>query len=399
MIVMDSFEATASDIARRTSELLCAQVFVTDERGRVIASEPAPILGPLLDQPPEESISLRVPVKLQGRSGEVLVGNSTNNGELVSPRLTCALVELVVNQATVVDRLPNHDELKNKFVHDLLQGTSGEDDSIRREAQVLGIDITRPRSVILIDASEYILAGTGEYPSADKEARIRRRSQLLIGSIVRFFMLADDTICAYIGNGEIVVLKASTTRDLSHWLCEGECQEADDSWANLRVLKRAAEALRVRLETDTRSCVTVGVGRYYPGTKGLPLSYRDAWAALRLGQQFQGTNRVHSLDGVGIATFIGVNDDKLRQDLAGHLLGPLDDSAELIRTLEVFFEESCSPSSTSERLMLHRNTLSYRLAKVYSLTGLDPRRFDDAVQLRLALAVRRLDRSYAEPRE
>ncbi|MCY7322639.1 MAG: helix-turn-helix domain-containing protein, partial [Phormidesmis sp. CAN_BIN36] len=39
---------------------------------------------------------------------------------------------------------------------------------------------------------------------------------------------------------------------------------------------------------------------------------------------------------------------------------------------------------------IHRNTLSYRLDKITSLTGLNPRQFDDAVQIRLALLLRSL---------
>jgi len=57
----------------------------------------------------------------------------------------------------------------------------------------------------------------------------------------------------------------------------------------------------------------------------------------------------------------------------------------LVFTLHVFFEENCSPSLSSRRLSIHRNTLSYRLDKITSLTGLDPRQFDQAVQIRLAL--------------
>jgi carbohydrate diacid regulator len=54
----------------------------------------------------------------------------------------------------------------------------------------------------------------------------------------------------------------------------------------------------------------------------------------------------------------------------------------------MFFEENCSPSLSSRRLSIHRNTLSYRLDKITSLTGLDPRQFDQAVQIRLALLLR-----------
>jgi carbohydrate diacid regulator len=56
----------------------------------------------------------------------------------------------------------------------------------------------------------------------------------------------------------------------------------------------------------------------------------------------------------------------------------------------VFFAEDCCNAPTAGRLAIHRNTLSYRLDKITSLTGLDPRHFDHAVQIRLALVVRAL---------
>lgn len=45
---------------------------------------------------------------------------------------------------------------------------------------------------------------------------------------------------------------------------------------------------------------------------------------------------------------------------------------ELLRTLEVFYQEDRSPSKTSERLYIHRHTLVYRLKSIKKTTGLDP---------------------------
>ncbi|WP_369128003.1 helix-turn-helix domain-containing protein [Ligilactobacillus salivarius] len=45
---------------------------------------------------------------------------------------------------------------------------------------------------------------------------------------------------------------------------------------------------------------------------------------------------------------------------------------------------------------MHRNTLNYRLDKIASLIGLDPRRFDEAVQIRLALLLRKLQFSSSQ---
>jgi carbohydrate diacid regulator len=220
---------------------------------------------------------------------------------------------------------------------------------------------------------------------------MRRRAQGVIDSVVSFFHLPSETICAYIGDGEVAVLKASSTQDLRAW-AEGEdaADPASASWANLGALKRAATALLGRLKRDTNASLSIGIGRYHPGIGGLACSYEDARAALSVGRRAKGRDQVHCLDSLGVAAFVGLADEPTKVSLASHLLSPLDGTPGLIETLQAYFAEDCSPSATASRLAIHRNTLGYRLDRIASLTGLDPRRFDDAVQIRLALALRDL---------
>ena len=44
-------------------------------------------------------------------------------------------------------------------------------------------------------------------------------------------------------------------------------------------------------------------------------------------------------------------------------------------------------SETSRQLYVHRNTLVYRLEKLQKSTGLDIRKFDDALTFKIALMV------------
>ncbi|MBX6342063.1 MAG: helix-turn-helix domain-containing protein [Thermomicrobiaceae bacterium] len=390
-MVTGQFERVAEAVTERAAELLSATVSVLDERGVVVASSNDDLVGLPFDLAGrgDEASFLRVPIHLDSQRGEVVVAQP-ETGEVISPRLGQVLVDLVISQAAVVDRLPNQHELKNKFIHDLLRGPIGDEADILREAQILGMDFRPPRAVILIDAASYILAP--DRPGREvTESSIRRRSQLVIASVVGFFALPNDTICAYIGDGEVAVLKASSTQDLVAWTeQEDAANQASPSWANLTALKRASTALLARLRRDTGAPISIGIGRYHPGVRGLASSYQDARAALSLGRRFHGQNQVHCLDGLGMAAFVGVADERTKIDLASHLLSPLDHEPELIETLHAFFAENCSPCPAAERLSIHRNTLSYRLDKIASLTGLDPRRFDDAVQIRLALLLRDL---------
>lgn len=392
-MVTGLFAGVAEAVAQRTAELLSAPVAVLDERGDVVASsEPSGIGGRVaVGRRASSAHDLRVPIRLHGHTGHVIVSEPVG-GESISPRLAQALVDLVVDQTAVVSKLPNRDELKSKFIHDLLRGQIGDEADILREAQILGMDFTRPRAVFLIDASDYVLAwGRGATRYETSEALVRRRAHHVINSVVRFFNLPSATICAYIGDGEVAVLKASSTQDLAPWTDRAEkIDHLAPSWANLPAQKRAGRALMTWLLRDTKAAISIGIGRYHPGIAGLSRSYQDARVALSLGSRFQGKNQVHCLDELGVAAFVGISDERIKMDLAVHLLSPLDQDKELLETLARFFDENCCPSRTANRLSIHRNTLSYRLDKIASLTGLDPRRFDDAVQVRLALLLRSL---------
>lgn len=386
----------AKVVTQRVAELLCAEVLVIDQQGVAIASSNPKLIGQAFNSScAKQRINyLRVPLPLTTQMSEVIVGEPLN-GEVISPRLAQVLVEMVISQTAFIDTLPNQHQLKNKFIDDLLHGLIEDEAIVLRQAKLLGLDLSPPRAVILIDAADYILGSSSsqQLNQPDTFDTIRLRAQLVIGSVVGFFHLPNDTICAYVGNGEVVVLKASDTKNLVNWANCGDVPEGSSSWTNLTALNRAAGALLHRLRADTGASISIGIGRYHPGIRGLAKSYQDAQAALSLGCRFHAHNQVYCLDRLGIAAFIGVSDEETKIELAKYLLSPLDHEPELLATLKAFFAEDCCPSTTASRLLIHRNTLSYRLDKIKFLTGLEPRRFDDAVQIRLALLLRTLTAS------
>jgi len=421
-------ERLAEAVVARVADALGAWTLVIDRHRVVIASSRPGVVGAPFDSlraPSAETEQamvgtarrLSVPVTIDDDHAEVVVVGVA--GDDAAARLARMLIGMIAQQATLDARLPNEREIKNKFIHDLLRGASGDEESLAREGQILGMDLSRPRAVILIDASSYILATRDGDRALGSEEHAWRCAQRVIGVVVGFFSLRDDTICAYIGGGEVAVLKASGAKDLSAWADPQSGADARDagaatlpplitfpepgahndsadsagasaSWADLGALKRASAALLQRLRRETGAPFSIGVGRYHPGIRALAASYQDAHAALTLGRHFRGPNQAHCLDGLGVAAFVGVADERTKLDLAMHLLSPLDHEVELIDTLTAFFTEDCSPSATANRLTIHRNTLSYRLDKISALTGLDPRHFDDAVQIRLALTLRAL---------
>lgn len=60
---------------------------------------------------------------------------------------------------------------------------------------------------------------------------------------------------------------------------------------------------------------------------------------------------------------------------------------DLMLTLRRFLDEGGNIAATSERLFLHRNSVTYRLGRMEELTGLDLRDRDVRETLRMAAAV------------
>lgn len=377
-------------IATRIAELLAAPVTVLDKQGTVLASTTDDLIGQPFTDGSTQHVKLRLRVRLDGDMGEIIVGEG-HSDETISPRLAQVLVELVAQHLAAAQPFgPGREpEWKNRFLYDLLHGFLTDEVVIGREAKLLGLDLGLPRAVILIDAADYILQDADGTTRVDTE--VQRRSQVIIGSIVNFFHLPNDTICAYIGEGEVAVLKASDTKSLVPWADRTPAADMPSpSWTNLNALKRAGAALLAHLQTDTGATLSIGIGRYHPGLQGLARSYQDARAALRLGRRFRGQNQVYCVDSLGVAAFVGVPDERTKIELSTYLLSPLNNNPELLQTLSAFFDQNCCPSATASQLSVHRNTLSHRLDKITALTGLDPRQFDDAVQIRLALLLRAL---------
>ncbi|WP_027309254.1 CdaR family transcriptional regulator [Caloramator sp. ALD01] len=65
---------------------------------------------------------------------------------------------------------------------------------------------------------------------------------------------------------------------------------------------------------------------------------------------------------------------------------------ELLDTAEELFKCHLNVSEASRKLYLHRNTLLYRLEKIKNLTGLDIKRFEEAVIFRTVVALYKLKR-------
>lgn len=158
-----------------------------------------------------------------------------------------------------------------------------------------------------------------------------------------------------------------------------------------RDLKVLANALADKILTQhPKAEVVIGIGR--PGAS--PINWlqsqqqaRESW---RLGKEWKGTPVTYfgDLGLYQLLTTLGNSNEAGRfyRKTLGRLLS-YDESknAELVQTLEAFFECHGNLSQTASRLHIHRNTLTYRLEQISSITQLDLNDPDARFSLQFAL--------------
>lgn len=149
---------------------------------------------------------------------------------------------------------------------------------------------------------------------------------------------------------------------------------ADDRPAARLVLERAAAVIRGRGAT-----FRAGVGTPFTGLDGFPVSYHEARRALRHATERRpivfGPRDVPLFDEL---TSLGRDDaSSLIPEATRQILS--DDATR--RTIEALFAADLQVSVAAKALSLHPNSLRYRLGRIAELTGRDPRKLADLLEL------------------
>lgn len=155
-------------------------------------------------------------------------------------------------------------------------------------------------------------------------------------------------------------------------------------------LKKNAQSIVEMINSELMVSAYVGVGTPTEFINDIARSYSEASLALEIGRVFENNNYILCYDTLGIGRLIYQLPSKLCELFLDEIfkkesINVLDD--ETLQTIHKFFENNLNVSETSRQLFVHRNTLVYRLDKIERLTGLDLRKFDDAVVFKVAVLV------------
>ncbi len=138
----------------------------------------------------------------------------------------------------------------------------------------------------------------------------------------------------------------------------------------------------------------IGIGSTVRRFEDIAQSYAQASTALRLSAQFGSAGDVHSYREFVLMRMLEELPAARRAEFLAVLLDgearELLKDEELAGTAEEFLGNDLNVSETARNLYMHRNTLMYRLDKLERLTGLNLRKFSDAVTFRVITILNRL---------
>ena len=357
-------------LLRTASELSGRSLILQDADGNVVAASqiddipPASVeallsarraVGPVLVPEPGGTERLITTLSTGGQAGYLstagAAGTLTETDRLVLTQTagTCSIVLSQQNRA-----VPSARSGRERLVADLLLGRLASDAATMARGQMLGIDPAAPVTVGLI-----------ETPDGPATAR-----DLVIQALGK---AAGDNV--------------ATIHDALGFILPHDGSE------------QASQAFRRVLAQPRYDGVSVALSRPLTNVTQLPNGVREALFALGLRRTGALTKPVIdclSIDDLGLYTlFYPLWGDPTIERFRDAALGPLEAydrrrGSCLVETLEAYLTCGGSLAEAAEHLHIHRNTLSYRLQRIATLTKRDLANPQDRLLLQTALLTRRL---------
>lgn len=392
----------AQDIVDKTMSILGKNINIMDEKGVIIGSGDKSRLNQFHEgaaQVIKEGKKLEIYSKdinhlvgakpginlpIEHNNKIIGVVGITGEPNEVSPfgEVIKMTVEMMLQQEFLLKEIQLEKQARENFIYDLISGRIGSDpDLFLTRGQIVGYDILIPRVALVMDiyqfektAKQSLQAFKG---SKEGEIYLQRLKNDVLKSIQGIFVDTPQEIASYTGGDRFVVLKIVNLKDSDEIL--------------RKKLFRMARRIKNTISQQMKFKVTIGIGEYHENIWGISKSFKEATQALDVGTKLEGAGDIYHVGNLGVGKLLAEIKRESQKEFMEKTIYSTKNNKEkkinetLLETLKAFFDNNLSISKTAQVIYVHRNTLLYRLRRVKEITGLDPKKFDDAVQLRIAL--------------
>lgn len=152
-------------------------------------------------------------------------------------------------------------------------------------------------------------------------------------------------------------------------------------------VNEACSDLQKNILTELYIEAVIAIGGRIEQPQQIRELYAGCVEAFLLKQSFGINQNLLDNQGMLVYRLVASIDPKLKRNIVNRIFTSrfvelLNNEMEL--TIEEMFKNNINLTDTSARLYIHRNTLLYRIEKIYKLTGFDLRKFEDSMLFKLA---------------
>lgn len=258
-----------------------------------------------------------------------------------------------------------------------------------KEEMILALIYNKPDSVILLDEyikkfklqynypmNVFIIELNIEDSSASKDLDISSR---IINMLEGAF---KGSISAVVNSKTIVLLHKCLRNN-------------NKNEEYIEKVKKLNEKIKNEVGIDTR----IATGKIYDKLLEIYKSFDIANETLQFGKKMHPRDNVYIFELLKYDMLFSQNSAKWKvNELRDtyELIAKNDKSRALRQTLKVIIEENGELNNVANKLFVHRNTLSYRLDKIYKLTDRNPRKYTDLFWLYSAIINFEIDNDKSE---
>lgn len=140
-----------------------------------------------------------------------------------------------------------------------------------------------------------------------------------------------------------------------------------------------AGSIKDSIASELYTDCSVSFGKEIQGCREIKNCYEEAKKAQLYGETFGIKSKIYSYDKLMLENISYNINNETKKEMLNMLEEKLDKfDGEMINTIEEFLKADLNISVASKNLYVHRNTLIYRLDKIYRETGFDIRLFNQA---------------------